>query len=214
MKRLATIFLSGLLALAPIILTVTVTAWLIGFVAGYVGPGSTIGQLLTALGIGAGSSEKAPYLIGVAILLATIFSLGLVLETHIWSWISALFDRLLHKIPVISNVYDLSKRAVSLIDNKDGDGLKSMGAVWCFFGGEPGAAVLALMPSPVPVRLGNEDYLGILIPTAPVPVGGGLVYVPAKWVRPADCGVDHLMNVYVTMGVTPPAQSPPARISG
>jgi uncharacterized membrane protein len=200
------------LALLPIILTVTVTGWLIGIVAAYVGPGSTIGRLLTALGISVGSSESAPYLIGVAIILLAIFALGLVMESHVWAWISAGLDRLFRKIPVVSTVYELSTRVVSLLKSKDGDDLKSMSAVWCFFGGEPGAAVLALMPNAAPVRLGNEYYLGILVPTAPVPVGGGLIYVPAKWVRPADCGVDHLMNVYVTMGVTAPMSSAPPRV--
>jgi uncharacterized membrane protein len=37
-----------------------------------------------------------------------------------------------------------------------------------------------------------------------VPVGGALIYVPSSWIKPADGGVETLMNVYVSMGVTPP----------
>ena len=53
------------------------------------------------------------------------------------------------RIPIVSNVYDLSKRFVShgRSGGDQGD-LKSMRPVWCFFGGEGGAAVLGLMPSP------------------------------------------------------------------
>jgi uncharacterized membrane protein len=40
------------------------------------------------------------------------------------------------------------------------------------------------------------------VPTAPVPVGGGLIYVPQDWVTPADIGVDGLTSIYVSMGVT------------
>lgn len=76
--------------------------------------------------------------------------------------------------------------------------------MWCFFGGEGGAAVLGLMPSPDPVKIGEHDYVGLLVPSAPVPFGGALIYVPADWVKPADGGVERLMNVYVSMGVTPP----------
>ena len=79
-----------------------------------------------------------------------------------------------------------------------------MSPAWCYFGGKPGAAVLALLPSKTPIRLGGEDYLGILIPSAPVPFGGALVYVPAAWVEPAEGGIDELMSVYVSMGITPP----------
>jgi uncharacterized membrane protein len=64
--------------------------------------------------------------------------------------------------------------------------------------------VLGLMPSPEPVVIGEHSYLGLLVPSAPVPFGGALIYVPSAWVRPAEGGVERLMNVYVSMGVTPP----------
>jgi len=54
-----------------------------------------------------------------------------------------------------------------------------MRPVWCFFGGEGGAAVLGLMPSPEPVQIGEHSYVGLLVPSAPVPFGGALLYVPA-----------------------------------
>ena len=108
------------------------------------------------------------------------------------------------RIPLISSVYDLSSRFVSIVDTKNGDSLKSMSPAWCYFGGKPGAAVLALLPSKTPIKLSGEDYLGILIPSAPVPFGGALVYVPSEWVEPAEGGIDELMSVYVSMGITPP----------
>jgi uncharacterized membrane protein len=52
--------------------------------------------------------------------------------------------------------------------------------------------------------IGEYSYLGLLVPSAPVPFGGALIYVPSEWVRPAEGGVERLMNVYVSMGVTPP----------
>ena len=42
------------------------------------------------------------------------------------------------------------------------------------------------------------------VASAPVPFGGALVYVPAAWIEPADGGIDELMSVYVSMGITPP----------
>jgi uncharacterized membrane protein len=41
-----------------------------------------------------------------------------------------------------------------------------------------------------------------------VPFGGALIYVPSEWVKPAAGGVERLMNVYVSMGVTPPLSKP------
>ena len=70
--------------------------------------------------------------------------------------------------------------------------------------------MLGLMPSPQPVIIGEHNYLGLLVPSAPVPFGGALIYVPAEWVKPAEGGVERLLNVYVSMGVTPPMSMPPA----
>jgi uncharacterized membrane protein len=58
------------------------------------------------------------------------------------------------------------------------------------------------------VIIGEHSYLGLLVPSAPVPFGGALIYVPTDWVKPAEGGVERLMNVYVSMGVTPPLSRP------
>ena len=45
---------------------------------------------------------------------------------------------------------------------------------------------------------------------APVAVGGGLLYVPAGWVTPAEMGVEGLTSIYVSMGLTSPQHLPRA----
>jgi uncharacterized membrane protein len=83
-----------------------------------------------------------------------------------------------------------------------------MSAVWCHFGGvpadgEPGAvAVLGLLSTPEPVAIGGRAYVGVIVPTAPVPVGGGLLYLPQDWVQPASVGFEALTSIYVSMGLT------------
>ena len=57
---------------------------------------------------------------------------------------------------------------------------------------------------PKPIIIDDQQYHVVLVPSAPVPVGGCLVYVPVEWVRPADFGVEALMSIYVSMGVTTP----------
>ena len=212
MGRILRTFLAGVLALLPIAVTVFVTAWVASLVASYAGPGSLIGRLITGLGTSLGldisPSSAAAYLLGLAIILGAIFVLGLLVESGLRTFILNSVDWLIMRIPLISNIYDLSKRFVSLVDRGDQGDLKSMRPVWCFFGGEGGAAVLGLMPSPEPVMIGEHSYLGLLVPSAPVPFGGALIYVPSDWVKPAEGGVERLMNVYVSMGVTPPLSVP------
>lgn len=212
MGRILRTFLAGVLALLPIALTVFVTAWAASLIASYAGPGSFIGRLIIALGRSLGlniaPSSTVAYLLGLAVIIGAIFVLGLLVESGLRSFIAYILnslDWLIMRIPLISTVYDLSKRFVAIVDRGDDkDSLKTMQPVWCFFGGEGGAAVLGLMPSPEPVVIGEHSYLGLLVPSAPVPFGGALIYVPSEWVKPAEGGVERLMNVYVSMGVTPP----------
>ncbi|GFO82218.1 MAG: hypothetical protein A49_18450 [Methyloceanibacter sp.] len=205
MGRIVRVFLSGALALLPIMVTVIVTAWVGSLVATYAGPGSFLGNLITSLGLNIYGSSTVAYFIGLGIILGLIFVLGLLVESGLRNWISNSFDWFMMRIPLVSNVYDVSKRFVAIMDrNDDGDSLKSMSPVWCFFGGEGNAGVLALMPSHEPVEIGDKNYVPILVPSAPVPFGGALIYVPQDWVKPAEGGVERLMNVYVSMGVTPP----------
>ena len=57
-------------------------------------------------------------------------------------------------------------------------------------------------------------HLTVLVPTAPIPVGGGLLYVPAAWVKPADIGIDTLTSVYLSMGITVPRPGAAAAARG
>lgn len=209
MGRIARIFLAGLLVLLPILVTVIVTVWVAQLLQSYAGPNSLIGRVIVLLGLNLVSSDTGAYFLGFLIILGCIFLLGLVVETRLWPLVQTGLDSLISRVPLVSNVYDLSKRFVAIVDrggNKDS--LQSMRPVWCFFGGEGGAAVLGLMPSPEPVQIGEHSYVGLLVPSAPVPFGGALLYVLADWVKPADGGVERLMNVYVSMGVTPPISMP------
>ncbi len=214
MGRILRILLAGVLALLPIAVTVFVIAWAAPLVASFAGPGSFIDRLIAGLGNSLGlniePTSGAAYLLGLAIIVGAIFVLGLLVESGLRSFILNSLDWLIMRIPLVSTVYDLSKRFVAIVDRRGGgeDSLKSMSPVWCFFGGEGSAAVLGLMPSPEPVVIREHSYLGLLVPSAPVPFGGALIYVPSAWVRPAEGGVERLMNVYVSMGVTPPISFP------
>jgi uncharacterized membrane protein len=89
-----------------------------------------------------------------------------------------------------------------LFAQRDQEKLNAMSPVWLHFGGGDGVAVLGLLSTPDPVLVAGKPYYAVIVPTAPVPVGGGLIYVPQDWVTPADVGVDGLTSIYVSMGVT------------
>src|SRR5215469_10348159 len=197
-------FLAGFFVLLPLAVTITVIVWVGTFIYAYVGPDSAIGRILISIGFRLSDSTIVAYAFGAIVVIGLIYLLGLVVESRLESRVRHLIDSLMERIPFVRNLYDVTKRFVAIVDRKNQDGLKSMSPVWCFFGGEGGAAVLGLLPMPKPIMIGDQQYYVVLVPSAPVPVGGCLVYVPAQWVKPAEFGVEALMSIYVSMGVTSP----------
>jgi uncharacterized membrane protein len=110
------------------------------------------------------------------------------------------------RIPLVGSLYGVADKFVGLLDQKESADVGAMSPVWCFFGGD-GVAVLALAPNSEPIEIDGRSYVAVLVPTAPVPFGGALLYVPVEWVKPANIGVDKLTAVYVSMGITPPSQT-------
>ncbi len=208
--------LAGVLALLPLAATVLLLAWTVRFLSAWLGPGSAVGQLLTGIGLGVTESELVGYLLGLLLVLVLVYGLGLLVERGFQKGAAKLFEALVQRIPVVRTIYDVAQKLVALFARKEGDDLKSMSPVWLHFGGKPsgasgevvqpmskrGTVVLGFLSTPQAVLIGGQPYLAVLVPTAPVPVGGGLLYVPPDWVEPADIGIEAVTSIYVSMGVT------------
>lgn len=201
-------FLAGLLASLPLILTFLLLGWVAGILRQFIGPGSLLGRMLAAIGLQLVEDEWKAYILGALLLLAAIFMLGLIVQTGLRHYVKQAADRTIRRLPLIGTLYDATDRFVGLFDRNQKADLAAMSPVWCFFGGEGGTAVLALMPNPAIIELGGHAYRTVLVPTAPIPVGGGLLYVPAEWVKPAEIGVEQLSSIYLSMGITPPVRQP------
>lgn len=195
-------WLAGLVVFLPLALTAAVLHWLIGLLNSYIGPDSMVGGFFLALGYKVAASSTVPYLLGTLMLMVAIYLLGVALRLGLRRPLAQFLNVTLRRIPVIGSLYDFTSSFVGLLDQKQG-GIGTMSAVWCFFGGD-GVAVLALAPSAEPVDIDGRRYFAVLVPTAPVPIGGGLVYVPVEWVKPANFGIEKLTEIYVSMGLTPP----------
>lgn len=214
-RTLLRIFVTGALAALPLAATLLIFAWAAGILIRWLGPDSAVGRTLLSIGLGVGASEVVGYAIGVAIVAAAIFGLGLLVEAGLQRGLASLVNGLLLRIPVVGTVYDLMKRMVGLLRAQDesGSGTKAMSAVWCHFGGpqaEGNSVALALLGSDTPVLINAQRCVAVLIPTAPVPVGGGLIYVPEHWITPADVGIEAVTSIYVSMGLTSPQYLPRA----
>ena len=197
-------FIAGLLAVLPVALTVAVIVWVASVVDQFIGPHSAVGRLLVSIGLTVVETKIAAYLIGIVFVLSAIYVLGLLVQAGLQRRLQVFVDDLLRRIPLVGSVYDLAHRFVGMLDRKEQTDLKTMSPVWCFFGGEGGAAVLALLATTERILLAGRPHHVVLVPTAPVPFGGGLFFVPVEWIKAAPFGVEGLTSIYVSMGISAP----------
>jgi uncharacterized membrane protein len=203
-KRVARSFLAGLLALLPVVITVAIIGWVAGFVHQFLGPRTIIGDGLTHVGLSLVTNDTVAYLLGGLLALVCVWLLGMVVEAGAKDFIQRMFDAAMKRIPIVGSIYGTSKQLVTLFDKKDPEKLQGMKAVFCFFGEKTGAGLLALLVSPEKFTINGRSFYIVIVPTAPVPVGGGLIFVPVEMVQPTDVSVEGLMSIYVSMGVSAP----------
>lgn len=202
------ILISGALAALPLFATAALLFIVVFWVVEWLGPGSFLGQLLTSLGIGVAGREWVGYAIGLLIVIGFIFLLGVMVERGLQKWVKGALNALVNRIPVVGTVYTTIENFVGLVSRRDQSQLKTMRPVWCHFGGAGGVSALALLSSPEVVLVNGQPCYAVIVPTAPVPIGGGLLYVPVDWVSAADIGMDALTSIYISMGVTSPQHLP------
>jgi uncharacterized membrane protein len=187
------------------VITFAIVGWVVKFINGIIGPQSLVGRGLGNLGRYFSEDSIIAQLIGWVIVLAAIFLIGVFVRMKMQSvgghWLNAAFQR----IPLIGMVYGTASQFVGMLNKQDKSDLAGMSVVMCKFGDRGGCGILCLMPSPEKYRFGERDYQAVYIPTSPVPMTGGLIFVPVDDIIPLEMSVDKLMSIYLSMGVTAPS---------
>lgn len=206
-ERLNSYFLTGLFAILPLSLTVIILTWVATILNGYIGPKTPFGKFLKSIGyrFSPDANYLLAYALGILLVIATVFLLGFLLESGAKKLMKRLLDKTLHRLPLVSSIYRTTEQIINLVPNREDERLKGMQVVFCRFGQDKGSTgVLALLPSPENFRIDGHDYRIVIIPTAPVPFGGAMLFVPAHAVIPANMSLDTFMGSYMSMGVTMP----------
>lgn len=203
LQPVVTTWLTGLLAVLPLVLTLVLLGWAVGIVNRFLGPSSLFGRSFTVFGEWFEANPIVAWLLGTLLTLGLIYLLGLLVRSRLTAPFKTLVGNTMRRIPLVGSVYALAERFVSVIGDRQHADIAAMSPVWCFFGGD-GVAVLALLPNPEPTLINGRRYFAVLVPTAPIPVGGGLLYMPVEWIKPAQMGMDTFTSIYVSMGITPP----------
>ena len=203
-NRLVRYFIAGVFAILPLVITVVAITWAIGFMAGLVGPNTFLGDLLSRIGLNFVTDKKFAYLIGWIGLMGATLLLGFLVESGMRGLLGRVTQAIADRLPLVGKVYDTSKQLVDMLDKQGDDKLKGMSVVYCTFGEKGGVGVLALLPTPENIDIDGKPFKIVLVPQSPVPIGGGLLFMPADSVERVEMSVETFMSVYVSMGVTAP----------
>ncbi len=200
-------FLTGLFVLLPVILTLLIFEWLVAKLRGALGPGTFLGDLITSGGAAVIGPNHATisFWLGAAIVLFGVWALGVFVRNQAKRSIDAWVDRLFSNVPIVKAIYRPISQVVRLLNRQDGGDFQGMSVVMCNFGGDGGADVLALLTTGQSYMVNGHPRKLVYLPTSPVPMSGGLVFVPEANVSAVpDMDVDDLMKIYFSLGALAP----------
>lgn len=203
--RLKGYFITGFIAVFPLLLTVLVLKWIAGTIDLYIGPRTLFGQTLQKIGYKFSpiSNLTLAYGIGIALFVVAIMLLGILLESGARRTMQQIAQRTVYQLPMVRAIYQTTDKFLSLMPSGEMDNIKGMQVVFCRFGeGKNSAGTLALMPSPQIYHLDGRDYRIVIIPTAPIPVGGAMLFMPDDSIFPTDMSIDAFAGIFMSMGVT------------
>ncbi|MFT4046686.1 MAG: DUF502 domain-containing protein [Solimonas sp.] len=190
-RKAASIFITGLLAILPILVTISLVLWLIGAAE------AVFGGVLSVL-LPGGLYQRG---MGLVIAIGLIFLVGLAMQGLVSKQVLVWVDQQLNRIPLIKTIYGAVRDLTDLISNSGGQKL--------------GRVVMLQWPD-LPIRLvgfvtvedlsrfdiaADEDCVAVYMPMS-YQIGGYTVFVPRKFIRPLDMSLEDAMRFVITAGVS------------
>lgn len=203
--RVTAAFLTGLAFLAPILLTGVILAWVLENLVRLIGPSSLIGRGIAAGGHLFTNDDAYSFFAGIVLVMAVITGIGWLVMTRARKFLEDKIDGWLGRIPLLGAIYRPMAQLVRGMNPDKSGQMSAMSVCRITFGG--GIETIGFLASPDTFDVGGGPAKLVMVPTAPVPVGGALILVPVDKVEAIpSMKVDDLARLYFTMGVSTPPQ--------
>ncbi|MFP6602414.1 MAG: DUF502 domain-containing protein, partial [Pirellulaceae bacterium] len=200
-KGLVSTFMAGFFVILPIAITLGIMGYMGSLLKTWLGADSPLGSLLQRVGLNYVTNAMLASVIGWITVLLAIWILGAIVKSAARYRFETFVHQSLNQIPVISSIYGPVSKVVGMLKRDEGSEMQSMSVVFCEFGAEHGGGFLALLSSEKIYHFGGRDCYIVYIPTSPIPMSGGIVFVPIDMVQHVDMEVEHLMQIYLSLGV-------------
>jgi uncharacterized membrane protein len=188
-------FLTGLVVILPVTLTLIIIIWLFNRLDGI------LGNLLHKY-----MAQHYIRGLGLIILIVLIWLVGLLSTHFLGRQFVNFYESLISRIPILNSLF---KGLKDLSHNLLAEGSSSFKSVVLTWNPVYGYYVMGFLTAGETVKLNyrgrKEDVLHVLIPVPPNPASGFIVLVPKKNVILLDMSIEDGLKTVVTLGVIHPA---------
>ncbi len=197
--RIRNYFLTGLVLVGPLYITISLTWWFITWVDDLVRP------LIPA------AYRPETYLpvhvpgLGLVIAFVTLTLLGFLTANLVGRKLVEFGEEILNRMPVVRPIYKSLKQIFETLFAKTGSSFRRVGLVEF---PSPGMWSLVFLSSPaspdIAARLPDKEHVAAFMPCTPNPTTGFFFYVPRREVIDLDITVEAAMTLLMSAGMVQP----------
>jgi uncharacterized membrane protein len=190
-------FITGLLVLVPLFITV----WVISSIVGMMD--NSLLLLPKSWRPKAQSGLDIPG-VGTLLTILIIFVTGLIATNFFGKQLILLWEKMLNRVPVVKSIYASVKQVSDTLFSDSGNAFRRAVLVqfprqgsWtiAFITGQPGGDIVNHL---------QGDFVSVYVPTTPNPTGGYFLMMPRADVVELDMSVDEALKYIISMGVVAP----------
>jgi uncharacterized membrane protein len=196
--RLRNYFLTGLVLVGPIYITISLTWWFVNWMDDVMRP---------FIPLGLRTETYLPFKVpgyGLIIALSALTLLGFLAAGLVGRTLVEFSENLLDRMPIVRPIYRTMKQIFETLFSKSGSSFRRVGLVE-FPTGMWSLVFLSQPPAPdLAGRLPESDYMGAFLPCTPNPTTGFFFYVPRKDIIDLDISVEAAMTLLISAGTAQP----------
>jgi uncharacterized membrane protein len=197
-SRLRNYFLTGLILVGPIYITINLTWWLINWVDDVMRP---------FIPIWLRTETYLPFRlpgIGLVVAFFGLTLLGFLTANLVGRTLVEFGENLLNRMPIVRPIYRTMKQIFETLFSKSASSFRKV-ALAEFPTGMWSVVFLATPPSgDLAARLPGSDYVSCFLPCTPNPTTGFFFYAPRSQVIELDITVEQAMSLIMSAGMVQP----------
>ena len=196
--RLRNYFLTGLILVGPIYITLNLTWWFINWVDDAMRP-----FIPPALQPETYLRYRVPG-VGLIVAFVVLSLLGFLTANLVGRTLVEFGENLLHRMPIVRPIYRTMKQIFETLFSKKGSSFRKVALVE-FPSGMWSLVFLSQSPTgEVEAKLPGSDFVSAFMPCTPNPTTGFFFYVPRKDVIEIDISVEAAMTLLMSAGTAQP----------